>query len=541
MAKKVGQFLTKKVVLIILVAVVAAGGIIWAIVANAQPKFRSGITTVPAAEYVSGNGTSSVMVDNYLYFVGDSIATSSIAYGDNEYYADGKMPDTGIYRVKIANGQPVVTYEYDNTSTNDAGEKITLAEGDEGYNTNVVGVNDWDNIGKKGNGIEAVVPKIAGHEKTALWVFGKYLIYTSPHNRYDNRGNLLSDYLDFYRVDLDGKNHTLIYTSESNDLTTDNFTVWANATDNIYLLIYETVDSTTSVKKINVKTKKVTVLDSDVGNVVLPNATQYRTKNHPNETLDKVYGGVMGYVYYTKEHDTDYTSIYGNELWYCPINDGEPTRIASNGTSEEGTTFTPLAVTPLQNGDAQFVYSTVVKNSTVTTKLPRLYVMTNQTMTDYRFDSAQTDDGWGLQEDDEIEIYANGFCTINGTLWHYVINDNVIDQDASKNLGLSIDDVLAVIDNTAYVQIDTTVEKVTANGTATPIALGGGTTTDDTTDEEDTTTAVNDTTDQPTLPMAVLYHPYGETGDHMIFVHDTAGLRVANADGQVYYVKFKTA
>ncbi len=536
MAKNWAKFFTKKVALIVLAAVVAVGGVIWAIVANAQPKFRSGIKDVPLAEYVSGNGTASVMVDDYLYFVGDSIATEAIKYGDNEYYADGKMPDTGIYRVKIENGAPVVDYEYDNTSTNDAGEKIELQEGDKGYNTKVVGVSNWEHIGEKGNKIEAVVPKIAGHNKTAMWVFGKYLIYVSPHNRLDNRGNPLSDYLDFYRVDLDGKNHTLIYTSDSSDLTTNNFTVWADSIDNINLLIYETVDSKTQIKKINVKTKKVTVLDSDVSNVVLPTATQYRnTKNHPNETLEKVYSGVMSYVYYTKAHNN--SSIVGNQLWRCSIDSGEATQIVSNGNSEKGTTFTPLAVTPLQNGNTQFVFSAVVTYNSTTFQQPLIYVITDQTLDNYQYvELKENEQKWGLQESYAIKVYANGFCTVNNSLWHYDIKDSRI--DGQKDLNLSVDTVLAVIDNYIYIQNSAGVTKVSVDGTKTPIMTGSSASSSDDTgtgsDDDETTT-----TSKPTLPMAILYHTYRDTGDHMIFVQDDTTIRLCNTDGKVNYLKFK--
>ena len=96
--------------------------------ANITPKFHSGIDAIPAANYVSGNGTASVMVDNYLYFVGGVVKKSDIKYGDNEYYANGKVSDAGIYRVKIGdNGVPVLDYEYDNTYTD---EEKKLVEDD---------------------------------------------------------------------------------------------------------------------------------------------------------------------------------------------------------------------------------------------------------------------------------------------------------------------------------------------------------------------------------------------------------------------------
>ncbi len=531
------KIFTKKIALIMLTALIAVSGVIWAIVANLQPKFKPGIYAIPEGRYVSGNGTASVLVDNYLYFIGDSIATSSIQYGDNEYYAKGKMPDTGIFRVKIEDGQPVLDFEYDNNSKNDAGEKIELQEGDEGYNTKVVAVKDWDNIGDKDNGIEAVVPKIAGHDQSAMWVFGNNLIYVSPHNRLDNRGNLLKDYLDFFRVDLDGKNHTLIYTTSSANLTTADFTVWADSTDNIYLVVHETADQ--EIKTINVKTKAVTTLDEKVENVVLPMAGQYRT-NTTNETLEKVYGGAMSYVYYTKNRDTEKDQNQGNLMYRHAIDGGEPEKIGDDGSQREGTTFTPLAVTPAQNGKTQFVFSVVVKNNNdVKLTEDKLCLINETNLADYKY--TEPSETLGLQDGYTVKVYANGFCTINDDLRYYtVINGSEIVLQPEV-LMTGVEKVLTVMGDTIYVQKGTVVHQIKVGQSAHTISIvpedDTAATPDDGTEED--TTETNDDTLQ--LPVAVLYQPHGDNGDPMVFAHDANHIRLYTNNGKFNYIKFKTA
>ncbi len=529
------KFFSKKTALILLTVVIAVSGIIWVIVANIDPKFDSKINNIPAGLVVSGNGTGSVLVDDYLYFVGDSIATSDIKYGDNEYFAHGKMMDTGIYRVKLVDGQPNLTYEYDNTSTNDKGEKIKLQPGDEGYNTKVVAVTDWENVGKKGNKIESVVPKIAGHDQTAMWVFGKQLIYVSPHNRYDNRGKLLSNYLDFFRVDLDGKNHTLIYTTESADLTTENFTVWADSTENVYLLVYEIEKDATegTIKKINVKDKKVTTVDEKVTNVVFPSANYY-TQN-TNETLDKVYGGVMSYVYYTKAREDNFM---GNLLYRYAIKGSEAELIASEGGAEKGTTFKPLAVTPLQNGNAQFVFSATTQNTTTTTGFG-LCQINEHNYVDYSY--VQPEETWGLKEDANVQIYANGYCTIDSKLYRYAVNGTEMifnNQELYDNVGK----VLAVYGDVIYIQNETTVAKINATGGVTNISVVLETATDDTV-TDDTSAEEGSETETPshtiTLPIAVLYQPHGNTGEPMVFVQDASHIRLYTENSKLNYLKFK--
>ena len=538
------KFFTKKVCLITLAVVIALGGIVWAVIANITPKFHSGIDAIPAANYVSGNGTASVMVDNYLYFVGGVVKKSDIKYGDNEYYANGKVSDAGIYRVKIGdNGVPVLDYEYDNTYTDEeTEEKKEWQVGDKNYNSVVTKIKDWENIGKKNNGVEAVVPKIAGHDQTAMWVFGKYLIYVTPHNRYDNRGNLMSDYLDFFRVDLDGKNHTLIYTSDSTDLTTKNFTVWADATDNIFLLVSETDNKSDKaepqIKKINVVTKTVTILDRNVKDVVLPSATQYGKQN---ESLSQIYSGVMSYVYYTKARDENST-LKGNLLYRCAINGGEPEVIAERGDAEKGTTFTPLAVTPYGVASAQFVFSISVTAGSATFIEKDLCAITNQNLETFHYEDPEINGaGLGLKSDSKVAIYANGFCTIDGAVYHYNIVDSRIVLDG-KLSSVTVDNVLAVMGDTIYVQSTNTVNIINADRTSTRVSTVI-TADDDSASSENSAENTENNEEKETaknvLPLGVIYQPQGNTGDPMIYVQDADSIRLYSTDQTYKYLRIK--
>lgn len=539
------KFFTKKVCLIILAVVVAAGGIVWAVVANITPQFNSGITDIPPARYVSGNGTASVMVDNYLYFVGDSIETAKIAYHGNDYYRNGTMPDTGIFRVKIGtDGQPILNYKYDNTYVDEeTGKKSEWKPGDAKYNTVATKINDWNHLFEAHNGIEAVVPKIAGHDKTAMWVFGKYLLYVTPHDLMNDRGELMSNYLDFFRVNLDGTDHTLIYTTESTNLTTKDFTVWADSKNNINLLVSESDNESekpeTKIKKINVKTKEVTVLARKVSNVVLPTATQYGKQN---ESLADVYGGVMSYVYYTKDAAAlgENSTLKGNLLYRCAIDHGKPEVIIERGNTNDEINFTPIAVTPVNVGgavaNAQLVFS--IDKTPATGKY--LCVMTNQNMNDKinleGFNYAAHD--IGLTASNTIAIYANGFCQIDKNIRHYTIENSQIELDATVLL-TNVDAVLAVVGNTIYAQSGNTIYAVNQNGTKKTISTTVSTSNSETENSEESTEASEDNGATNILPIAVLYQPAESTGAPVIFFHTEQDIRLIYSDQTYKYLRFK--
>ncbi len=530
---------TKKIILIALVVVLATSGIIWAIVATLKPTFNSGIKDVPAAYTVSGNGSASVMVDDYLYFAGAYTATNTIKYGDNDYYANGKIPDAAIYRVAIKDGKPDLHYEYDNTYT-DGDETLTYGPDNPNYNKmdNVNKIADWENVTAKDSNLDVVVPKIAGHDQTAMWVFGNNLIYTTPHNLLNSTGVLLSNKLDFYCVDLNGKNHRLIYTSAA-DVTTDNFTLWANNADNIYLLINESG----TLKKIKISDKKVTTIAENITAVAFPQVTQYRT-NSTTERLSDVYGGVMSYVYYTTARDSDAQTGGGNGnlMYRYQINaTNDPELIGDKTTDNVGTTFTPVAVMPYGVNNAQLVFTT--KNNT-TDVASKYHVVTNDVAMNNKDDFTRLIDLGGVTlgtADDAVKIYANGFWTQNNKLYRYTMaydNDsNFPTLVANANyLRDSVNDVFAVMGDTVYLQYSTAVAVVTF--------VGGDTKGKGLTWELTTTTGDDDsTTDAKVyLSLAGLYQSYangGAAGGNLVFIYDDSGIKLCSTTttGQYAYLR----
>lgn len=497
----------KRLVLITLAVVIAAGGIIWAIVANIKPKFKPMITDVPAAYTVSGNGSASVMVDNYLYFVGDYTATKDIQYGDNDYYANGTMPAAGIYRVKIENEQPVLTYEYDNYYYDDDGVRQVYTESDtDYYNKKVSGIQDWDHLGDKNYHVESVVPKIAGHDNTAMWVFGNTLIYTTPNNLRNKVGELRSAYLDFYRVDLNGKNHKLVYSAAVKDLTTADFTVWANSTDNIYLLINENG----TLQKINVNTQKATQIATDVTAVAFPQVTEYR-RNANNEKLSDLYGGVMSYVYYAKNRDSESTS-QGNLMYrYQIAGDSEAEAIGDWGDYIAGYTFTPVAAV-----GGQFIFTAKSSLSSLT----KYCIVTNDmpinTQDEFEGLVRSTDAGSTFGSDGDITFYNGKFWLHDGELRRYDVTfDGKVTPNATV-YGTDITKVLAFIDNKIYVQTGDAIEILDAINPGE--RLSSGITLDD----------------NLTMPVAVL-RPAHRTGDlagtDLVFVHGATDIKTYAQNG----------
>lgn len=507
------KILTKRFVLIMLAVVIAAGGIIWAIVANIKPTFKSKITNVPAAYTVSGNGSASVMVDNYLYFVGDYVATGDIEYGDNDYFANGKMPSAGIYRVKFDGEQPALTYEYDNTYTDEDGTPQEYDQDDSRRDTVVSKITDWDHLFDRAYGVECVVPKIAGHDNTAMWVFGNTLVYTTPNNLRNKVGTLRSDWLDFYRVDLNGKNHKLVYSAK---VTTGDFAVWANTPDNIYLLI----NDNGTLQKINVNTQKATQIATEVTNVVFPQVTTYRRNANSNEKLSDVYGGVMSYVYYTTNRDAENT-IRGNLMYrYQIAGNQEPEKIGDEGNYNSGITFTPVAAVGGRfifkytghRGSSMTLYSVVANDG----------MMDINTINDYST-LMNLGSTFGAGETGDVTFCEGGFWLKDGILRRYGITtyEGKVTPEMNTIYAENVTKVLAVVADKIYVQTSDGVQIYSADSANAGKLLG----------------IVSLTTDDggsATLPAAILrpaHNDGGIAGTDLVFVHNANEIKVYGQNG----------
>jgi hypothetical protein len=250
------------------------------IIPNAVNAFR-GVKDWPSDRgRVSGNGGSAVMVGNYLYFANGYVSAQSIregndGRGDQSINRFGTAREGAIYRVKMAqDGLP--TYNFAAYGADRIDEELSTW------------VND----------LELVVPKVAGFERSAMWVFGDYLIYTSPHNNRAPDGALRTDYLDFFRVDLRGRGNRLLFTAPS----ARDYSVARMNDGKIYLLVH----NGDSLVRVNVCTRPGRELEISerAVSVALPKVSgYYNDSEHGN--VERMFSGNMEFVYYTEEREED--------------------------------------------------------------------------------------------------------------------------------------------------------------------------------------------------------------------------------------------
>jgi len=393
--------ISKKVwVTLAFLAVIFSVGAVWIGVSNAMAAFKppswSGLElTAEQRATVSGNGGPAVMVGNWLYFVGNYVETSSIQYRQNEH---NRVTYGAIYRVYI---DPTEGLMYED------GKKF-----DE-YQSGRFTPHLLDN-----SRFHLVVPKVAGFDQAALWVFDDVLIYTSPNNERDRRGDLQLGRIDFFRVDLDGRNHRRLYTTANDMITTDRFTV-ASYNGNVFILVHDGE----MLRRISVTDRpgRVVTVSRDVaGFVALPIVTSYREDFEDEEddmpvrldtySLANSYGGIMRFVYFTEARDEDEQKIYGSGnrvVQYDVFNDNKiETRINDHNISLLG----------LSNG--QLVYTVRNMNGTSLGLFATQRYMTD-TITD-PFDIARKPARPKQDKPDELETpkFLNDFRILAAERWN---------------------------------------------------------------------------------------------------------------------------
>ncbi|MCL2755622.1 MAG: hypothetical protein FWE45_01050 [Firmicutes bacterium] len=307
--------MSRKIITIIAIVVIVFGGGLAAILINNAARAFTPVAHSITSEQrfsVTGNGGNAVSIGNYLFFIGNYVPSHTIRYRQNEH---NNVSYGAIYRVTLGpDGFPT----YDNTwltNETDLGSPELNAEYHEGrWNTRVANKR-------------LIVPKIAGHERSAMWIFGNHIIYTSPHNRMNRQGNMQTDRLDFFRVNLNGSDHRLLYTSSSTTLTRDDSTVaWVNGRS--YLL----VNDNNRLVRVNVSNSPgdTTTIARDVTSFAFPTVTNYFQTNPDNPQL-KGFGGAMNFVYWTENRTANDNRVTrGNIMRRFDISNGTRTTIGED-------------------------------------------------------------------------------------------------------------------------------------------------------------------------------------------------------------------
>jgi hypothetical protein len=314
------------------------------VIPNQLAKFR-GASLLAAGtntQSVSGLGSNAVMVGDYLYFTSGYRELDTVFYKTNEHGKVKNAGDGGIWRIKLPEGRP----EYDNSYLVDFYNTYKKSLEDKGFDfpqmmelgrfgqtTNAV----TDALDKRvaKNTLELVVPKIAGWEKTGIWIYGNTLIYSTPNNLKNKYGVLQKNAIDFYACNLNGKNHRLLYTTKTgtgNDtdasIQRSDFTVvWSGAP---YLIVKDGG----KLVSISMNGKKHTI-SSSVASFAFPYVTGYYkgyelapwggtapatgtgsvALGDDFQSLGNTYGGIMGYIFYTESITENDDEISGNKFF----------------------------------------------------------------------------------------------------------------------------------------------------------------------------------------------------------------------------------
>lgn len=254
-----------------------------------------------ASDLVIGNGGLVVQQGQYIYF----------ANGKDSYNNASKdMTKGGLYRAKL-----------------DAQSFATLNE-----NNYLVGA-------------EKVTGKLVGYELGGIYLFDGYVYFATPNMEKDKEGNLLRNYIDFYRIKLNGTEEKRLYTSDGSMEKGK----WGmvKVDDKVYFVVYNG-DSLVSVEA-NGKNAKVTTIATGVTDVVFASNEEYNAHDYVTTDFEK-------YVWYTRNKKEE-ESAQGNIFARCKL-----------GTNEEETLLNidTYKVVDLKNDR---VYVNVTDHNLGTTKL----------------------------------------------------------------------------------------------------------------------------------------------------------------------------
>lgn len=304
---------------------------------------------------VYGNGNVAVVKGDYLYYTNGYVDDYTSVYTDKKQNDWGKVSYGALYRTKLVNGE--------------------IEKDRDGFLVST----------------EVVVPRLVGFENGKFVVVGDYIYYSTPRMREDADGKVRNDYIEYNRVKIDGTKNEAFYTASS-QVSTDNWTVCLYD-GKAYLLIVETVDSTNTLKCVNVSTNKVMVLGENVVSWALPN------KYTLSADSDK-------YVYFTRAIvEDDNLSDSGNVVVKADITNGKTSihTLKQNSTKTivgfaNDMLYYSLAVSG-QNTDLYCTDITLALNENNMTRLTTggydsYYIIDGATFTVVAVDSAKNVDLW---------------------------------------------------------------------------------------------------------------------------------------------------
>lgn len=246
------------------------------VLAGCSPK---GLQENPATDAnVTSNGGMTVVKGDYLYYVNGYIDETTLSKDDNKY---GKVGKSAIYRTKLVNGE--------------------IVKDEDGFVTNT----------------ELVVSKIVGFSNGGFYIIDDYIYYTTPYMNLDRDGTLQNDRVEFHRININGTDDKVIYTTSTNEDNLD----WSlyKVGNTVYLATY--VSNTLIV--VNTESKAVVSEIKDCTSHAFLKEENYKTGMTKDNELEN-------YIYYTRAitaEDNLGVDYKGNLMCKVNIATGEITKV----------------------------------------------------------------------------------------------------------------------------------------------------------------------------------------------------------------------
>ena len=233
---------------------------------------------------VISNGGSTVVKGDYLYYINGYVDETTLSDKDNTF---GEISFGAIYRTRLENGK--------------------ISKNRDGFV----------------NKTERVVPKVCGFSNGGFYIIDDYIYYTTPYMNYNKGGELQTSRVEFHRINIDGTDDQLIYTTNASESELD-WTVY-KVDGKVYIATY--VESKIIVLNTEKKNSVVAEVEGSTSYTFYYEETYNAEKGRDAEA--------QKYIYFTRAIDTSkiiYSDYKGNEICKLNVATGEITSVKVDDT-----------------------------------------------------------------------------------------------------------------------------------------------------------------------------------------------------------------
>jgi len=385
----------KKTILTLIIMCFMAFSIV---LSGCSPK---GLTDNPPTDAnVTSNGGMTVVKGDYLYYVNGYIDETTLSKDDNKY---GQVNNGAIYRTKLVNGE--------------------IVKDQDGFVTNT----------------ELVVPKIVGFSNGGFYIVDDYIYYTTPYMNLDRDGTLQNDRVEFHRININGTDDKVIYTTATNE---DNLDWTIYKVGNIsYLATY--VSNTLII--VNTESKTAVGEIKDCTSHAFLKEDNYKTGMTKDNELEN-------YIYYTRAitaEDNLGVDYVGNIMCKVNIATGEITKV--NLSESKQYTYS-----------IKYVNSNNIYYTKVDSKITGLELLYTKKL----------NKSWSSATEEKVTniAYSSYFYCDFGDNLVIASNENgtfLVEDGVSKQISATQKTILAVNDGYAYYATDNKLHRFNIRGEVT--------------------------------------------------------------------------